>query len=113
MTTMLVDTPSKTRLGVGLDTEAGRRKDPEAWKRALGTKQIPARLAMLPEGESRLKRVGVSAILQIILVAFFVSLPLFFPERLKTAMNWSVVPIAMPVTEVPVAPPPPVVKPKI
>lgn len=113
MTTMLVDVPSKTRLGVGFDTEAGRRKDPEAWKRALGTKQIPARLAMLPEGESRLKRVGVSAVVQIILVAFFVSLPLFFPERLKTAMNWSVVPIAMPVTEVPVAPPPPVVKPKV
>ena len=34
-------------------------------------------------------------------------MPLFFPERLKTALNMQVVPLAMPVTEVPVAPPPP------
>jgi len=81
--------------------------DRDAWKRSIGTKQVPARLAMLPEGESRWQRVGVSAIAQIIILAFFVALPLFFPERLKTALHMQVVPLAMPVTEVPVAPPPP------
>jgi TonB family protein len=68
---------------------------------------------MLPEGESRWQRLGVSAIAQIIILTFFVVMPLFFPERLKTALNMQVVPLAMPVTEVPVAPPPPQPKPKV
>jgi TonB family protein len=68
---------------------------------------------MLPEGESRWQRLGISAIAQIIILSFFVALPLFFPERLKTALNMQVVPLAMPVTEIPVAPPPAPVKPKV
>jgi TonB family protein len=96
-----------TRLGVGFDAYGGARRDNEAWKRSIGTKQVPARLAMLPEGESRWQRLGVSAVAQILIVAFLVALPLFFPERLKTALNMQIVPLAMPVTEVPVAPPPP------
>jgi TonB family protein len=110
MTTMLVESPTKTELGVGFNRGPAENRD--AWKRSIGTKQVPARLAMLPEGESRWNRVGVSAIVQILLLVFFVALPIFFPERLKTALNMQVVPLAMPVTEVPVAPPPPVVKPK-
>ena len=47
--------------------------------------------------------VGVSAVAQILIVAFLVALPIFFPERLKTVLNMQVVPLAMPVTEVPVA----------
>src|SRR4029077_11656412 len=47
------------------------------------------------------------------IVAFFVALPIFFPERLKTALNLQVVPLSMPVTEVPVAPPPPPPKAKV
>jgi TonB family protein len=105
---------SKTHLGVGLDAARGQTQNAEAWKRSIGTKQVPARLAMLPEGESRWQRLGISAIAQIIVVAFLVAVPLFFPERLKTALNMQVVPLAMPVTEVPVAPPPsPAPKPKI
>ncbi len=105
---------SKTHLGVGFDAARGQTQNAEAWKRSIGTKQVPARLAMLPEGESRWQRLGISAIAQIIVVAFLVAVPLFFPERLKTALNMQVVPLAMPVTEVPVAPPPaPAPKPKI
>lgn len=95
-----------TNLGVGFGANRGQTQNRDAWKRSIGTKQVPARLAMLPEGESRWQRLGVSAIAQIIILTFFVVTPLFFPERLKTALNMQVVPLAMPVTEVPVAPPP-------
>jgi hypothetical protein len=98
---------NQTSLGIGFGAKRGQAPDRDAWKRSIGTKQVPARLAMLPEGESRWQRLGISAILQIILLTFFVALPLFFPERLKTALNMQVVPLAMPVTDVPVAPPPP------
>jgi TonB family protein len=98
---------NQTSLGIGFGAKRGQAPDRDAWKRSIGTKQVPARLAMLPEGESRWQRLGISAVLQIILLTFFVALPLFFPERLKTALNLQVVPLAMPVTDVPVAPPPP------
>jgi TonB family protein len=102
-----------TNLGVGFGANRGQTQNRDAWKRSIGTKQVPARLAMLPEGESRWQRLGVSAVAQIIILTFFVVMPLFFPERLKTALNMQVVPLAMPVTEVPVAPPPPQPKPKV
>ena len=102
-----------TNFGVGFGANRGQTQNRDAWKRSIGTKQVPARLAMLPEGESRWQRLGVSAIAQIIILTFFVVMPLFFPERLKTALNMQVVPLAMPVTEVPVAPPPPQPKPKV
>jgi TonB family protein len=113
MTTLITDPPrSKTRLGVGLDADRSHASNKDAWKRAIGTKQVPARLGLLPEGEPRWDRLGVSAGVQVVLLVFFVALPLFFPERIKTAMNWQVVPLSMPVTEVPVAAPPKVIKPK-
>src|SRR6202795_3953834 len=112
MTTTITDPPSKTRMGVGFDADRSHAKDREAWKRAIGTKQVPARLGLLPEGEPRWDRLGVSAGVQVVLLIFFVALPLFFPERIKTAMNFTPIGIAMPVTEVPVAAPPKVIKPK-
>jgi TonB family protein len=102
-----------TNFGIGFGANRGQTQNRDAWKRSIGTRQVPARLAMLPEGESRWQRLGVSAIAQIIILTFFVVMPLFFPERLKTALNMQVVPLAMPVTEVPVAPPPPQPKPKV
>jgi len=106
MTLMIADPPTRsTRLGVGFDANPRRTRD-EAWRRAIGTKQVPARLAMLPEGEKRWDRIGVSAVMQVLIVGFFVAMPVFFPERLQ-ALKYSVVPILMPVTEIPVAPPPP------
>ncbi len=102
-----------TNFGIGFGANRGQSQNRDAWKRSIGTKQVPARLAMLPEGESRWQRLGISAIAQIIILTFFVVMPLFFPERLKTALNMQVVPLAMPVTEVPVAPPAPQPKPKV
>ena len=108
MNTVTEETPTKqTRLGVGFETNRGQVGASEAWKRSIGTKGVAARLEMLPEGDSRLGRLGVSAIAQILILTFFVVMPIFFPERLKAVLNQQVVPLAMPVTEVPVAPPPP------
>lgn len=106
MTLMIADSPtSGTRLGVGFEGNRGRTRN-EAWRTAIGTKPVPARLALLPDGEKRWDRIGVSAVLQILFLTFFVVMPIFFPERLS-ALKYSVVPLTMPVTEVPVAPPPP------
>ncbi len=93
------------RLGVGFDAKRPRTRN-EAWRAAIGTKPVPARLALLPDGEKRWDRIGVSAIAQILALTFFLAAPIFFPERLGT-LKYSVVPLLMPVTEVPVAPPPP------
>jgi TonB family protein len=103
MNTILEETPTKTSLGVGFGAHRGGS---DAWKRSIGTKKVPARLEMLPEGESRLNRVGASALAQILLLIFFLALPVFFPDRLNTIRNMAFIPLAMPVTEVPIAPPP-------
>src|SRR6266404_3803532 len=107
MISMIADPPTTRgmRLGVGFDAYRPRTRN-EAWRNTIGTKPVPARFALLPEGRKRWDRVGVSAVLQIALVTFFVVMPIFFPERLD-ALKYSVVPLLMPVTEVPVAPPPP------
>ena len=103
---MIADPPtSGTRLGVGFDANRPRARN-EAWKAAIGTKPVPARLALLPEGERRWDRIGVSAVAQILALTFFVAMPVFFPERLS-ALKYQVTPLQWVVTEVPVAPPPP------
>ena len=106
MTLMIADPPtSRIRLGVGFDGNRSRTRN-DAWKTAIGTKPVPARFALLPDGEKRWNRIGVSAVVQTLILTFFVVMPIFFPERLA-ALRYSVVPLTMPVTEVPVAPPPP------
>ncbi len=103
---MIADPPtSGMRLGVGFDAGRARIRT-EAWKTTIGTKPVPARFALLPEGKKRWDRMGLSAMLQISLVTFFVVMPIFFPERIEQ-LKYSVVPLFVPVTEVPVAPPPP------
>jgi TonB family protein len=54
-----------------------------------------------------MKRLGVSAVVQIALLTFILLLPLIFPQQMKTALNFTYVEIAQPITEIPVAPPPP------
>jgi len=105
---MISDLPtSKTRLGVGLDSSRRSASEPQAWKKNIGTKPIPARLALLPEGESRMKRVGVSAILQTAFIGFIFIIPLVFPQQIKTQLSFLKTDVLMPSTEIPVAPPPP------
>jgi TonB family protein len=116
MTTMIADPPRKTTMGVGFEATRGRTGDPQAWKKAIGTKPIAARLALLPDSKPRWDRIGVSAICQLAIFGFLVLLPLLFPQQMKTALSFQVVELMQPVTEIPVAPtppPPPKVKPKI
>ena len=115
MTTMIVDPPRKTSMGVGFDAHR-RTANPEAWKRAIGTKPVAARLALLPESKPRWDRIGLSAFGQITALGLLLLAPLLYPEQMKTALKFQIVELMQPVTEVPVAPtppPPPKVKPKV
>ena len=108
MTTMIADSPrSATRLGVGLDADRRRSPNADAWKTAIGTKPIAARLALLPDTKPRWSRIGISAIFQLGILIFCVLIPLLYPDQLKTALHFQNVEIASPLTMVPVAPPPP------
>lgn len=113
MNTMILEPPTKTTMGVGFDANQRRSGDSAAWKQAIGTKQVPARLALLPETKPGWDRIGVSAIAQLAILGFFLLLPLIFPERLKTALNYGIVEIAQPITMVKAAPPPPKVRAKV
>ena len=105
--TMIADPPQNSSLGVGFESGRGRPGDPQAWKQKIGPRPIPARLALLPDAKPAWNTVGASAILQIAVVTFLVIIPLLFPEKMQTALNYINVEIAQPVIEIPKAPPPP------
>jgi len=108
MTIMISDPPrSTTRLGVGLDADRRRSPNADAWKTAIGTKPIAARLALLPDSKPRWSRIGVSAAFQLCLLLFCILIPLLYPDKLKTALHFQNVDIASPLTEIPTPPPPP------
>src|SRR6202165_720800 len=108
MTTMISDSPrSTTQLGVGFDADRRRQPNAEAWKTAIGTKPIAARLALLPDSKPRWDRIGVSAAGQFAILGFLLMLPLLFPQQMPTALHLRVTELMQPVTEIPVAPPPP------
>jgi len=107
MTTMTVDLPSKRSLGVGFDANRNRAGNPQAWKQQIGTKPIPARLALLPDAKPNWHRVGISAGVQLSILIFLIIIPIIYPEQMKTAIHYSFTALAQPVTEIPVAPPPP------
>jgi TonB family protein len=94
-------------MGVGFQSNRGRAGDPQAWKKAIGTRPVAARLALLPEPKRRWDRIGVSAIGQMAVIGFVLLLPLIFPEQMKTALHLRPTELAQPVTLIPVAPPPP------
>jgi len=94
-------------MGVGFQSNRGRAGDPQAWRRAIGTRPVAARLALLPEPEGRWDRIGVSAIGQVAVISFALLLPLIFPEQMKTALHLRPTELMQPVTLIPVAPPPP------
>jgi TonB family protein len=103
-------------MGVGFQSNRGRVGDPQAWKKAIGTRPVPARLALLPEPPRRWDRIGVSALGQVAILSFLLIIPLIFPEQMKTALKYQIVELMQPVTEIPVAPPPPPppkIKPKV
>jgi len=92
---------------VGFSPNRSRSANSEAWKQNIGTKQVPARLALLPEAKPNWRRVGFSAAVQLTILGFFIIVPMLYPEQMKTAIQYSYTAIAQPITEIPVAPPPP------
>jgi len=102
-----------TLLGVGWGSNGQNLPNTDAWKRAIGTKPITARLELLPEGKPRWDRMGISATAQVVILLFFLAIPLLYPEKIKAVLNTGIVPLAAPVTEVPVAPPAPKIKTKV
>ena len=79
----------------------------------MGNRQVPARLALLPDAEPRWGRLGLSAVVQVSILIFLLLVPLMYPEQMKTGLKFVSVEIAQPLTEIPVAPePPPPPKPK-
>jgi len=100
-------------MGVGFSANRSRSTaNQEAWRRAIGTRQVAARLELLPEGKPRWNRIGASAIIQVVLISFVLLVPLLYPERIKTALHMDIVQLAQPMIEIPVAPPPPKIKPR-
>jgi TonB family protein len=73
----------------------------------MGSRPIPARLALLPETKPNWNRLGFSAFVQLAILTFLLAVPLLYPEQMKTALNYTSVEIAQPLTEIPVAPEPP------
>ena len=114
MATMIADPPTSRSLGVGFSANRGRSASSDAWKQNIGTKKVPARLALLPEAKPNWRRVGFSAAVQLTILGFFILVPVLYPEQMKTAIQYSYTAIAQPVTEIPVAPtPPPPPPPKV
>src|SRR5260370_18593780 len=115
MTTMIADPPRKTTMGVGFQANRDRSGDPQAWKKAIGTRPVAARLALLPDSEPRWDRIGLSAVGQLPIFGFLFIIPLLFPQQIKTPLNFRVMELLQPVTEIPAAPPPqpPKIKPKV
>jgi TonB family protein len=107
MTTMIADPPRKTTMGVGFEANRRHSGDSQAWKKAIGTRPVAARLALLPDSKPRWDRIGLSAVGQLAILGFLMMIPLLFPQQMKTALNFRVVELMRPVTEIPVAPPPP------
>jgi hypothetical protein len=107
MTTMIADPARRTSLGVGFDAYR-RSANAQSWKQQIGNKPIPARLALLPEQNTNWGRVGASAVLQVSIFGFFLLVPLLYPAGMTTALHfYTTTQIAQPMTEIPVAPPPP------
>ena len=80
---------------------AGSAPNPEAWKKLIGQKAISARLSTLPETKPRWSALLTSTLFQGLVAAILVILPMFFPQKLITQVEYAVVPLAAPQTEVP------------
>jgi TonB family protein len=80
-------------------------------KPAPGKPGTTARLALLPSGRSRWGSLSASVTFQVLFLATMLIIPLAFPQKLIPKMAFEVIPLATPMTEVPLPPKPPAVKP--
>src|SRR4029077_8408592 len=80
--------------------------NPQAWKAMVGTKPVSARFSLLPETKPRMSALGTSLVVQIILVAFVVTLPLLFPQQMIPRAMYMVTDLAGPPLDIPEPPKP-------
>jgi TonB family protein len=113
MTTTILE-QRQTSLNVGFSSPSGAsapRKNVSP-KPAFGSSGPGARLALLPTQKSRMGFVGVSMGAQLVVLAIILLIPLAFPQKFMPKMNFDVMNIAAPRTEVPVAEKPKPIAPK-
>ena len=72
---------------------------------------VSARFELLPDAKPRWNQVGMSAAGQLVILGLALLSPMIFPQTMKTALRFDVIELMQPVTEIPVAPRPPL-KPK-
>jgi outer membrane biosynthesis protein TonB len=80
--------------------------NPEAWKSMVGNKPVSARFTLLPNTKPRMSALGTSLVIQIALAAFFVIVPLLFPQQMIPSPMYMVTEIAGPPLDIPTPPPP-------
>lgn len=104
MTTMTQETAQGSlQLRPGIPSFGQDSKD---WKALVGNKPVEARFSLLPETKPRISALGTSLIVQIVIVAFLVSIPLFFPERMNPRAMFMVTDLAGPPLDIPAPPKP-------
>ena len=67
-------------------------------------RDVSARLELLPEAKPQWNKVGLSAAGQLVILGLALLSPMIFPRTMKTALNFDVIELMQPVTEIPVAP---------
>jgi len=72
----------------------------------VGTKPVDARFSLLPQTQPRMSALGTSLIVQIILVALVVTLPLLFPQQMIPRAMYMVTDLAGPPLDIPEPPKP-------
>jgi protein TonB len=91
---------------------------PLTGKGPISGKRVAARFELLPDQQSRLGRMGLSAVGQLVVLGLLLLSPMVFPQTMQTALKFDVVEVFRPATEIPVPPatpppPPPKVRPKV
>ncbi|HET9400123.1 MAG TPA: energy transducer TonB [Candidatus Acidoferrales bacterium] len=104
---MTSTTLNHTGLGIGFATPARAPKQNFSMKPPSGS-GAEARFELLPDQKTRAGAMGVSMSVQVCLVIFFLALPLFFPEKLVPKLNFNVMTLTAPLTEIPMPKPIPV-----
>jgi TonB family protein len=85
---------------------SGGDNNPEAWKTLVGTKPVSARFSLLPNTQPRVGALGTSLVIQILVAAFLVTVPLLFPQQLIPRAVYMVTEIEGPPLDIPAPPPP-------
>src|SRR5579862_5380467 len=103
MTTTILE-QRQTSLHVGFAPPSGPSTPRKGgnFKPTLGSSGPGARLALLPPQKSRMGFVGVSMGVQLAILGIILLIPLAFPQKFLPKMNFDVMNVAAPRTEVPV-----------